>query len=161
MKHIVFLLLLFLASSCQFFETEKISTEIFYDEELKAIDWKEVDQYPIFIDCDSLSEKQAQKTCFEQTLSLHLYKSISSKHIIATQDINDTVQLEFSISKEGILTVKNMEIDSLIQADLPLLKDWILQTIDSLQPIAPAYKRGIPVSTQFTLPIVIKTQEEL
>jgi len=161
MKHIVFLLLLFLASSCQFFETEKISTETFYDEELKAIDWKEVDQYPVFIDCDSLSEKQAQKTCFEQTLSLHLYKSISSKHIIATQDINDTVQLEFSISKEGILTVKNMEIDSLIQADLPLLKDWILQTIDSLQPIAPAYKRGIPVSTQFTLPIVIKTQEEL
>jgi hypothetical protein len=28
-----------------------------------------------------------------------------------------------------------------------------------LHPVAPAYKRGVPVATQFTLPIVIKTKD--
>ena len=30
--------------------------------------------------------------------------------------------------------------------------------IDSISVVAPAYKRGIPVNTEFSLPIVIKTQ---
>ena len=65
MKHAIFsLFLLVLASSCQFFETEKISTETFYEEEIKAIDWKDVDQYPVFTECSDFSEKKSPSFVF-------------------------------------------------------------------------------------------------
>ncbi len=160
MKHL-FLLMILLgsAASCQFFETEKISTETFYEEDLKTIDWKDVDQYPSFSDCSSITDKKLQKNCFETTLSNHLYQSISRRKIIASHTINDTVFLGFSISNKGELSVNNIKMDSLVRNEIPLLETWIFQSIDSLSPIAPAHKRGIPVKTEFTLPIIIKTQE--
>lgn len=151
---------LVLATSCQYFETEKVSTETFYEEELKTINWNDVDQYPVFKACDSLQLKEAQKACFEKTLATHLCKTISSKHIIAMQSIfGDTVQLQMAVSKRGELSVENMEMDSVVQQEFPELQNWLLQSIDSIKIVAPAYKRGIPVATKFTLPIVFNTTE--
>ena len=50
-----------------------------------------------------------------------------------------------------------MIVDSLISAQIPLLEKNIKKVMDSIQPIAPAYKRGIPVKTSFQLPLEIKT----
>ena len=50
-----------------------------------------------------------------------------------------------------------MKIDSLLKVQIPLLATTIMEGIKTLQPIAPAYKRGIPVKTTFKLPLVIKT----
>jgi len=159
-QHCFLLLLLFLATSCQFFETEKVSTETIYKEELKTFDWSDVDQYPVFVECDSLDEKTAQKSCFEKALASHLCKTISNKHIVAIQSIyGDTVQINFSVSKKGKLAVENMQLDSLVQKEFPKLQDWLVQSIDSINLVAPAYKRGIPVATKFTLPIVFRTKE--
>lgn len=159
MRYRLFLIVFFfLATSCQFIETKKISTETFYEEEIKSINWKDVDQYPAFKDCEKFTEKNIQKTCFESTLTSHLYNSISSKNIIARHRLQDTITLKFSISKTGELRVTKIEIDSLLEVDFPMLKQYILQSIDSLPTVAPAYKRGIPVNTTFILPIVFQTQ---
>lgn len=159
MKYLFFLLLLLITNSCGYFETEKISTETFYQEELKTIDWKEVDQYPAFPSCESLTEKPQQKTCFENTLSAHLRQSFGKHNASAIRDLNDTVKLAFSINNKGKLLVTNIVIAPSIQQEFPLLNSWLLEGIDTLHPVAPAYKRGIPVATQFTLPIIIKTKE--
>ena len=50
-----------------------------------------------------------------------------------------------------------MQITETIKTEFPLLPRWIEESIDSLHPVAPAYKRGIPVATQFVLPIIVKT----
>ncbi len=158
MKHgFLFVLLLLLATSCQFFETEKVSSEKIYKEELQAIDWKEVDRYPSFVNCENITEKPDQKECFINTISTHLYQSVSEKDMIAVREIYDTVLVDFSVSNTGKLTVLDIKMDSLLRKEFPHLKDWILKSIDSLQPVAPAYKRGIPVKTQFTLPVIIQT----
>ncbi len=153
------LLLLLITGSCGYFETEKISTETFYQEELKAIDWKEVDQYPAFPSCENLTEKPSQKTCFENTLSAHLRRSFGKHSASTVRDLNDTVKLAFSINNKGKLKVTNIVIAPSIEQEFPLLNSWLLEGIDTLHPVAPAYKRGIPVATQFTLPIIIKTKE--
>jgi len=151
-------LLLFIGvTSCQFFETEKITSETFLKEEIKLINWKDVDSYPVFKECEGESEKQKIKSCFEATLSNHLYNSIKSDSIIVSSDLNEEVLIEFIVNEKGKLKINSMVIDSLLQAELPLLKHNILESIDLLQPIAPAYKRGIPVRTTFKLPILIKT----
>lgn len=159
MKYTLFLLLLVATTSCQFFETEKVSTETFYKEELKTIHWKEVDQYPVFSECENSTEKSMQKTCFEQTLSDHLRQSLNKHNAVALHDLNDTVKLAFSITNVGKLKVTSINMPSTIETEFPLFHDWLLEGIDTLHPVAPAYKRGIPVATKFTLPIVIKTND--
>jgi predicted ester cyclase len=159
MQQLKFLLLLFMATSCQFFETEKIPSETFYKEELKSIDWKEVDQYPSFANCENITAKPEQKSCFENTLSAHLRQTFSKHNAIAVHDLNDTVNLSFSINNKGKLLVESIKITATLQAEFPLLNQWLMEGIDTLHPVAPAYKRGIPVATKFTLPIVIKTED--
>jgi len=157
MKKALFILLFIGVTSCQFFETEKIAVETFLEEEIKLINWKDVDSYPIFKECEGESDKKKTKSCFEMTLSNHLYNSIKSDSIIVSSDLNEEVLIEFVVNEKGNLRVNSIVIDSLLQAELPLLKSYIVESIVSLQPIAPAYKRGIPVSTSFKLPILIKT----
>ncbi|MFK5983608.1 MAG: hypothetical protein QM499_11890 [Flavobacteriaceae bacterium] len=154
---LLLLLISFGLSSCQFFETEKISSETFLEEEKKSINWKEVDQYPVFQNCENETELLSQKSCFETTLINHLHQSIQSENTIVSEDINETIIIDFIVNEKGILSVSNIKIDSVLRNQLPLLENKIVQGLDSLQPIAPAYKRGIPVKTTFKLPIVIKT----
>ena len=160
MKNAYYLLLaFFLLTSCQFFETDKISTETFYEEELKTLNWKDVDQYPAFLQCNAVAEKLAQKACFENVLSSRIYEYIHAKKIVAHRNLNDTVILDFSINKEAVLYVTKIKMDSVLRAEFPNLEKWILESVDSVSIVAPAFKRGIPVKTEFTLPIIIKTPE--
>ena len=149
---------IFIMSSCTYFETKKISSETFLEEELKSINWKDVDQYPVFTNCEDISDKLTQKSCFESTLTTQIYQFINSKNIIANRDLNDTVNLDFLVTNTALISVTNIEMDSLLGAAFPQLEKWLLESIDSISVVAPAYKRGIPVNTEFSLPIVIKTQ---
>ncbi len=146
-----------LFQSCDYFETKKISSQEFLQEELKSIRWNEVDTYPVFESCKNISEKERLKACFQQTLTVAIYRSIASLKKPVKTTINDTLQVHFTVSKEAKLEISKLVIDSLLQSQLPEMEQAIFQTIDSLQPIAPAYKRGIPVTTTFILPIKVVT----
>lgn len=159
-KYLAILWSLFLVS-CQFFETEKISSETFYEEELKAINWEDVDQYPAFSVCEEFTEKQEQKHCFETTLNRIIHQTLESKNIVTGKDINSTVLLAFNISNTGEISTLNIEMDTMIEKEIPLLRQWLVESIDSLPKAAPAYKRGIPVNTKFTLPLVIKSETSI
>ena len=161
MKYAFLLAISILASSCQFFETEKISSETFYDEEIKTIDWKDVDQYPVFKSCETFSEKNEQKSCFENTLSSYLFEAVTNNKDVSIRSLHDTMYVKFSVSEKGKLSIKNIEMDSLTRAELPRLEEKIQHKIESITLTAPAYKRGIPVKTKFTLPIVLQTEEDL
>lgn len=147
-----------LLASCQYFDTEKISSETFYEEELKTINWEDVDQYPSFKACENLTEKLEQKSCFERTLSEHMYVSIGANKMISNSDIDETILVHFSISEEGKISNLKMSMDSIVKQNFPQMQDWIQESIDSIPHTEPAYKRGIPVVTKFVLPIVIKTE---
>jgi hypothetical protein len=157
MKHIIYILLLLLITSCQFFETDKITTETFYEEEMKTIDWKRVDQYPAFSNCENYTEKEAQKDCFINTLSKHVYGALQQQNIFVTKDIHDTIYLDFYVHKNARLEVTKVAIDSTLIHMFPIMENWLIDGVSAIKLVAPAYKRGIPVETKFTLPVVIQT----
>lgn len=153
-----FLVFIFLlATSCQFYETEKVSSHEIFSDEIKTITWNDVDRYPSFPNCENTLEKSAQQNCFIEIFSTHLHQVISQQNLIAGRKIQDTVTINFEVSSAGKLSIVEIGMDSLLQRDFPHLKTSILNSIDSLQPIAPAYKRGIPVKTKFTMPVIIQT----
>jgi len=159
MKQLKFLIFLLLATSCQFFDTEKISSDTLYQEKMKTIEWDQVDNYPAFPSCKEYAEKEEQKNCFETTLNNYVSSFIARKNLITASDINSVVQLEFTISRNGEIVDLQIAMDSILQQEIPSLKDWLTNSIDSLPALEPANKEAIPVATKFTLPVVIKSEK--
>lgn len=128
--------------------------------ELKAINWKEVDEFPSIANCDSISDKTQKKQCFfeyltqliQEKLSVDtlafLYPKLDTINVKVTVFADSTMQFETEMEKDT-LDMNSTKIDSIIKARL----------VD-FPKVNPAIKRGIPVKTQFVLPVIIKTETE-
>lgn len=156
MKYALSFLLLLLLFSCNYFDAKKTSPEAILEEELKTFNWDEVDTYPSFSACDSFSSKMARKQCFERILGQHILRSFQKETLIVTQDIRDTINLEFNISEKGILSLQEVKVDSVTLSEIPNLKVLLSKSLDSLPKIFPAIKRNQQVKIVFTLPIIIE-----
>lgn len=159
MKKPLLLLLLTMIFGCNNFETRKISSEEVLDQESRSLNWKEVDEYPAFENCKNITELEKARECFEATVANSVYSYLSRQDPIVTENIDDTLYVHLEISKTGRPTIESIEVDSLVTHQIPELKLWLHQSIDSLPKIYPAIKRGIPVSSVFTMPIVIRAEE--
>ncbi|WP_299778102.1 hypothetical protein [uncultured Formosa sp.] len=156
MKHFVFILALLLLCACDDLKVKKTSTEAILNEELKSFKWNEVDEYPTFLSCETSGTQLGRKLCFEQTLSAVILKRLEAERIIVNNDVLDTIIIQFKISETGDLSLLHFEVDSFTQAEIPNIKFLITSSLDSLPTIEPAIKRGQKVSSEFTLPIIIK-----
>lgn len=153
----IFLIFLFTLSSCQFFDTEKVSSDAIFEEEMKSINWNEVDSYPLFANCEESLDKNEQRDCFINTLSSAIYYQISKENKIVSRDFLDTIYIDFGVDKSGNLLLSKISMDSIVKSEFPDLEYRLLDALDSVQPQTPAFKRGIPVETHFALPIIIRT----
>lgn len=156
MKQIWFFLFIIILTSCEYFNVKKTSTETILKEELQTFNWNDVDEYPNFSICDSLDLKEEKKLCFQYHLTKHISDYLKKEVIVVTQDINDTMMLEFQVSKTGNLFLTQFKIDSTTLHEIPNIKSLLNKSLDSLPKIFPAIKRGQQVTTEFKLPIIIK-----
>ncbi len=159
MKPCVFLLFLaVLWSSCDNFLNQKKTSDEFLVEELKTINWNEVDTYPLFSDCDERETKINQQSCFETTLHNHFNEFIHKQELVSSVLIDDTLLIHLSISKDSEFLITEILGDSLTFDTFPNLQNQLYESMASLPKVSPALKRGVPVSTKFVLPLVIKTE---
>jgi len=147
----------FVIFSCNF-ETKKISSEEVLELESQTLNWKEVDEYPAFVDCQNETELIAARDCFEREVAENIYAYLSKQQPVVTESIDDTLYLYLEINSAGQPEIDSVKIDSTLNNQLPELRLWLDQSIDSLPKIYPASKRGVPVSTVFKMPIVIKAE---
>ncbi len=155
MKSIPFLLIFICLCSCDFFYTKKTNPETILNEELRTFNWNDVDEYPMFSVCDTLNTKTDRKLCFENILTAHIFEFLQYENIVVTQDINDTLNLEFQVYATGRIKLLHADIDSLTLQEIPNIRKLIVKSLDSLPEIFPAIKRGQQVTTKFKLPIII------
>ena len=158
MRKVVIFLVFISLYSCNYFNVKKVDSEAILKEELQVFNWNEVDEYPSFSICDSLSTKQDKKHCFENTLTTNIYESLEANTLIVSQDIKDTIIIKFQISETGNLSILETKIDSLTEHEIPNIRKIITQSLDSLPKIFPAIKRSQQVKTQFSLPIIIEVK---
>lgn len=158
MRYGLVFLISILLISCKYFDVEKTSSDIILKEELKTFNWEEVETYPSFEACDSTSTKTGKKVCFETLLTKHILASLQKETIVVTQDVYDTLNLEFNISEKGSLTLSDFRVDSTTLVEIPMIKMLIYKSLDSLPPIFPANKRSQPVKTTFTMPVIINVK---
>ncbi|CAN5157519.1 hypothetical protein BH23BAC2_BH23BAC2_11370 [soil metagenome] len=158
MRKILLLLLLPILTGCENFETKKITSEEVLDQESRNLNWKEVDEYPAFDNCRNITDKEKARNCFEMTVSNSVNAYLARQEPIVTEAIDDTVYVHLVVSKSGQPSIDSIEVDSLVISQIPELEMWLKQSIDSLPRIYPASKRGIPVSSVFKMPVVIRAE---
>ena len=158
MKKPLFSLFLLAFFSCDQFETKKISSEEILSEETRELNWHEVDQYPAFEECREYLQEDKSKECFGNKVANYFYARLEEKQPVVTMALNDTIYLYLRISERGVPSIDEMEVDSLVVDQLPEIRTWLTQSVDSLPKIYPATKRGIPVVTTFKMPVVIKAE---
>ncbi|WP_435134679.1 hypothetical protein [Formosa sp. A9] len=156
MKLFFVLLILVFVSACDDLKVKKTSTEAILNEELQSFTWNEVDEYPTFSSCNNTETQQDRKQCFEQTLSVVILNHLEQARIIVNHDVLDTLQIRLKISDVGELSLLQFKVDSITQAEIPNIQELIASSLDSLPTIEPAIKRGQKVTTEFTLPIIVK-----
>lgn len=159
MKHVLVFLMLGLLASCQYFNTERISSDEVLEEELNGMDWTNIDTYPAFPACDGIMEKTDQRACFENTILSSVRAQLANGNWVTSIPLSDTVFLELEVDTTGLLAVSPIGLDSLLRASLPKMDSLLLEGLKQLDRPAPAYKRGIPVRSKFTLPIVIDSED--
>jgi len=142
-------------TSCEYFNIKKTSSEAILKEELQTFNWNDVDEYPSFSVCDSSHTKAAVMVCFQQTITTHITGYLQKERIVVTQDINDTIMLDFKVSNKGELVLINAKIDSFTTQEIPNINQLLNNSLDALPKIFPAIKRGQQVTTAFKLPIAI------
>lgn len=157
MKKALLLFSVFLVVSCNF-ETKKISSEEVLELESRTLNWKEVDEYPAFENCRNETELNDARDCFEREVAQNIYAYLAKQQPVVTESIDDTLYLFLQIDKEGRPEIDSVEIDTTVTNQLPEIAEWLDQSIDSLPKIYPASKRGIPVSTKFKMPILVKAE---
>lgn len=142
-----------LFSSCNFFQKKELSMESIID---SVIDFNSVDVFPLFPKCDSIPSQEKQKICSQIKLSEHIYASLSANKIITAKKVNDTIFIKLNIDKTGKVTLSKLQLTEFIQQQIPNLDSLISSAIDYLPKLKPAIKHGMPVTTEFVLPVVLK-----
>ncbi|MGH2664538.1 hypothetical protein [Flavobacterium sp.] len=156
---IAFLLLIFAFQSCQYFEKNVPAKDALLQQELKKINWSEVDEFPTIYNCDSITDKEARKQCFFDFLTQTIQKKLASDTLKILYPNLDTIQVKVTVFPDARIKFEpyfpksskmyNTEkIDSIMQvklADFPVVE--------------PAIKRGIKVKSQFVLPVILKLED--
>lgn len=160
MKKIFFILFLFTLfySSCQYFEKQIPSEAALLKKELKSINWKEVDEFPSVVSCDSLEDKRLKQQCFFQYMTQLIQHKLSVDNLSILYPDLDTIEVKVTVFPNSRLDFEPLfPKDSITQNTIKI--DSILKVrLVGFPKINPAIKRGIPVKTQFILPVVLKVE---
>lgn len=149
-------------SSCDFFQMEKrTSSDLILEEELHTINWQEVDAYPVFDDCKETTDSN-QLACF--TESLHNKVLNGMRRYAQTNELDSLTELDvlitIDVDRNLRFTIHPDSIAFKSPESFSLLRKNIQEGLDSLVVVEPAFKRGIPVTTEFALPIVFTQENE-
>ena len=147
-----------LLTSCKRLTFQKDKTQELIEREMQNIDWNDVDQYPLFENCDETASKTEQRNCFESTLLSHFSSTMQEFEFKLDSEVSDTVYVDFLIDRTGSISVLEIRKNGAVEAQIPEFNGIIAQCLNNLPKVAPAIKRGIPVNARFRIPIVLNTK---
>jgi len=170
MKYVFFntglvILLLFSGGCSYIIDQEKKANELVV-KRMDTINWNEVDSYPLFESCNELAPKLEQENCFKDTFVNHLVDTLNQYDFTIKKPVLDTIFLDLKIDNKGNISVLTINANNEAKKELPELRSAVEESINSLPKIYAAQKKAIskskvqliPVTTKFTLPIILNVK---
>ena len=150
--------MLLVFSSCQYFEKQVPSEKELLQKELKSINWKEVDEYPSLVDCESVTDKKQQQQCFFERLTQLIQEKLSVDTLAALYPELDTIEVKVTVFPNATLQFEPQFPKDSVAYDTIKIDSILRARLVGFPKVNPAIKRGIPVKTQFILPVILKVE---
>jgi hypothetical protein len=139
-----------LVGSCQFLGEPVPDENCLLLEQEKAINWKQVDEFPSLPDCQLVKGSMLRRKCLFDGLSNILRKQLSASAACKQQPL-DSLVVEITVKPKARPTC-HLLLEAATWPDT--LRMHLEQRLaDSLPNMAPATKRGIPVTAVLRIPI--------
>lgn len=153
---ILFLSLLLL-QSCRFFEPVP-SKEVLLKKELQSINWKEVDEFPSVSDCEKITDEAMSRQCFFDFLTTAIQERLSVDTLSILYPQLDTIQVMVTVFPDASLKFEPQFPKDTVAYDTIKIDSILHARLVDFPKVNPAIKRGIPVKTQFILPVILKIE---
>ena len=158
-KVAIFILFVSLVS-CQYFEKEVPNEKELLEQELKKINWDEVDEFPSVLQCDTIKDAEVKKQCFFDYLAQTIQERIGIDTLRIEYPEIDTINVKITINPDSSLQFETLyPNDSIALADKTKIDSILTSRLSDFPKVEPAIKRGVKVKTQFVLPVIIKMEK--
>ena len=153
----VFLSIL-LFSSCQYFEKQVPSEKDLLQKELKSINWKEVDEFPSVYGSDTIENKIERQQCFFEYMTQLIQHKLSVDTLSVLYPELDTIEVKVTVFPNSRIIFEPLFHKDSVAYDTVKIDSILKARLVGFPKINPAIKRGIPVKTQFILPVILKVE---
>lgn len=153
---LILLLIFFLFNSCQYLEKQVPSEKELLEKEMNAINWKEVDEFPSIADCDAVKDKDQKKKCFFEYLVQLIQQKLSVDTLSILYPKLDTINVTVTVFPDSTMQFETEIIQDTLDISAPKIDSIIKARLVDFPKVNPAIKRGIPVKTQFVLPVIVQ-----
>ena len=143
-----------LVVSCTYFENQWKREPI--QEIDTVVDFNTVDAFPLFPNCKDIPSREKQQICFQLEIAQHIYSSLKKYPLNSNEAINDTILVKLKIDLLGKTSLSTIKISEITKKQFPEFDSILKVSLKNLPIIQPAIKRNMPVTTEFTLPIILK-----
>ena len=127
------------------------------EKQIKEINWKEVDVYPSISDCEKLTNETQKKKCFFEFLSATIQQKLSVDTLKILFPKLDTIEVKVTVNPDATMQFEPQFPKDTVAYDTIKIDSILKLKLVDFPKVNPAIKRGIPVKTQFILPVIIKT----
>ena len=141
--------------SCHLFDYNKLNTKDIVTQEVRNIDWGEVDDYPSFPLCDTIYDATDRVNCFYSEFHKRVIHNLAGFSFVPNQKVSDTINILFEINHSGKLKVIKLDLSTKIKAAIPGIDTIVNQSVTMISDLSPAFKRGQPVKTVLEIPLLI------
>ena len=161
MRKIIQLLFLLLAiQSCQYFDKQVPNEKELLEQELKKINWDEVDEFPSVLQCDTIKDAEIKRQCFFDYIAQTIQERIGIDTLRVEYPEIDTINVKITVNPDSSLQFETQyPNDSIALADKTKIDSILTSRLSDFPKVEPAIKRGVKVKTQFVLPVIIKMEK--
>ncbi|WP_284652744.1 hypothetical protein [Flavobacterium terrisoli] len=158
MKKALALVAVLLCFSCQYLEKKVPSEKELLDKQMKEINWTEVDEYPSVDDCEKLTDAAQRKQCFFDFLTATIQEKLAIDTLATMFPKLDTIEVRVTVLPDATLEFNPEFPKDSVAYDTIKIDSILRARLVDFPKVNPALKRGIPVKTQFVLPVIIKQE---
>jgi hypothetical protein len=160
LKQFFFFIVFIFFNSCQYFEKKVPSEKELLQKELKSINWKEVDEYPTVSDCETITDKKERQKCFFDVMSQLIQQKLDVDSLSILYPDLDTIQVKVTIFPNSKMKFEPQFQKDSVAYDTIRIDSILHARLVDFPKVNPAIKRGLPVKTQFILPVIIKEKNK-
>lgn len=160
MRKILLLFLFLIVASCQWFARKAPDEDELLQKRLGEINWKEVSTYPTLAECDAITDEQQRKECFFSSMTKLVQEKLASDSLAILYPETDTIQVKVTVYPDATLQFEPQFPQDSVAYNKVKIDSVLKARLTDFPKVEPAQKHGIPVTTQFILPVILNVEKQ-